>query len=158
MNIERQFNNRLHLSFPDSFHVLDQEERKNLNVIAEGPGECLKDPESHIFISIGWKELNPILSLLVSAKDADGNSLKAIRSAMQPYGFEFCEKITRDIAGEKAYGFNYDYEAQGIRMRGETCVVKHKKVLYYLHLYIRRELKDESMKVWKEILASARWE
>ena len=48
MGMQRQYNNSLHLSFPDGFHVMDYDERKNLKMIEEGPGECLTNPEKHI--------------------------------------------------------------------------------------------------------------
>lgn len=158
MGMQRQYNNSLHLSFPDGFHVMDYDERKNLKMIEEGPGECLTNPEKHIIISIGWKELSFLPSLLVSARDASDNAQKAIQSAMQPYGFQFRETFTENIGGENASGISYEYEAQNILMHGETYVIKRKKVLYYLHLYFRRDSKEESTKIWKEILSSAKWE
>ena len=157
MGIQRTFNYTLHMSFPDSFHVMDYDERQKLNKLVEGPGECLADPENHIIISIGWKELGLFPSLLVSAKDAADNSQKTISQAMQPYGFQFRETFAEEIGGEKAPGFSYEYEAQCIAMHGETCVVKHNKVLYYLHIYMRKEFKGESTKIWKDILATAKW-
>jgi len=157
MSMQRIFNNTLHLSFPDGFHVMDNGERQKLNMLADGPGECLTAQEEHIIISIGWKELGLFPALLVSAKDAADNSQKAISKAMEPYGFQFRETFAEDIGGEKAPGFSYEYEAQGISMHGETCVIKHNKVLYYLHIYMRRELKEESTKIWKDILATAKW-
>jgi hypothetical protein len=157
MSMQRIFNNTLHLSFPDGFHVMDNDERQKLNKLVEGPGECLADPENHIIISIGWKELGLFPSLLVSAKDAADNSQKAISKAMEPYGYRFRETFAEDIGGKSAPGFSYEYEAQGIAMHGETCVVKHNKVLYYLHIYMRRELKEEGTKIWKDILATAKW-
>ncbi|MBR3154478.1 MAG: hypothetical protein IKF10_05695, partial [Lachnospiraceae bacterium] len=70
MSIQRTFNSTLHLSFPDGFHVMDNDERQKLNMLADGPGECLTDPDRHIIISIGWKELGLFPALLVSVKDA----------------------------------------------------------------------------------------
>ena len=157
MGIQRTFNYTLHMSFPDSFHVMDYDERQKLNKLADDPGECLTAPEKHIVISIGWKELSLFPSLLVSVKDAADNSQKAISKAMQPYGYRFRETFAEDIGGKSAPGFSYEYEAQCIAMHGETCVVKHNKVLYYLHIYMRREFKGESTKIWKDILATAKW-
>ena len=152
------FNNSLSLSIPDSFRKLDEAERKKMNMLADGPGMCFSDPDRHIIISIGWKELGLLPSLLVSARDAADNSQKAISQAMQPYGYRFHETFAEDIGGKSAPGFSYEYEAQGISMHGETCVIKHNKVLYYLHIYMRRDLKEDSTKLWKNILATAKWE
>ena len=79
MGIQRHFNNTLSLTFPDGFHVMNNDERKKLKMLADGPGECLTDPDRHIIISIGWKELGLFPALLVSVKDAADNSQKAIR-------------------------------------------------------------------------------
>ena len=157
MGMQRQYNYSLRLSFPDGFHVMDNDERQKLKMLVDGPGECLTDPDRHIIISIGWKELSLFPSLLVSSKDAADNSQKAISQAMQPYGYRFRETFAENIGGKSAPGFSYEYEAQGISMHGETCVIKHNKVLYYLHIYMRRELKGESTKIWKDILATAKW-
>lgn len=151
------FNNSLSLSIPDSFRKLDEAERKKMKMLADGPGMCFSDPDRHIIISIGWKELGLLPSLLVSARDAADNSQKAISQAMQPYGYRFHETFAEDIGGKSAPGFSYEYEAQGISMHGETCVIKHNKVLYYLHIYMRRDLKEDSTKLWKNILATAKW-
>lgn len=151
------FNNSLSLSIPDSFRKLDEAERKKMNMLADGPGMCFSDTDRHIMISIGWKELGLLPSLLVSARDAADNAFKAVSQAMQPYGFRSRETFSEDIGGKSASGFSYEYEAQDIDMYGETCAVKHNKVLYYLHIYMRRELKGESTKIWKDILATAKW-
>ena len=78
MGIQRHFNNTLSLTFPDGFHVMNNDKRKKLKMLADGPGECLTDPDRHIIISIGWKELGLFPALLVSVKDAADNSQKAI--------------------------------------------------------------------------------
>ena len=45
------FNNKLTLSFPDTFHVMSGEDREALTFLAEGPGDCLSDPDRHMIIS-----------------------------------------------------------------------------------------------------------
>ena len=54
-----------------------------------------------------------------------------------------------------AEGFRYGYEAQGIGMIGESCVVKRGKTLFYLHFYTREALKSGGLQTWEAILASA---
>ena len=43
-------------------------------------------------------------------------------------------------------------------MTGETAVVKHKKVFYYLNFYVRTEWRDESLVIWQGILDSVCWQ
>ena len=42
-------------------------------------------------------------------------------------------------------------------MYGESFALKVGKMLYYFHLYARKELLDKSLPVWEEILNSAEW-
>jgi len=150
-------NDRLILTYPDRFQVLDEAERKKLNFIEEGPGEVLKDPEGHMIISIGFKAPGGLVSAILSVKDAARNMETSIQKAMQPYGYKKNESVTKDVGGEKAEGICYEYQAQDIEMYGETYVVKYDKAFYYPNYYTRKELKLENQKIWDEILASAAW-
>ena len=47
---------KLFLEYPEGFHELDEDERKSLTFLEEGPCLCLSDPGKHILISIGWKQ------------------------------------------------------------------------------------------------------
>ena len=40
---------------------------------------------------------------------------------------------------------------------GETIVVKHNKVFYYLNFYARTELLEDSLEIWANMLAAVRW-
>lgn len=123
----------------------------------DGPGTCLRDEERHIVLSVGWQPLNPLVSMLVSAKDAAVNAEKRIRKPMEPYGYKPEGTVSGDMGGEKAEGYCYSYEASGVPMYGETRAVKHKNVLYYFNYYTRAALREENLPVWQGILDSVRW-
>lgn len=78
-------NDELELTCPESFRVLSHEERNQLSFIEEGPGECLKDDSRHIMISIGWKRIGGLVSLLASTKDISVQSEKAVSQALSAY-------------------------------------------------------------------------
>jgi len=73
---------------------------------------------------------------------------------MKPYGFKRTERVTRTVAGERAHGFRCTYEAQGVAMGAESCVMKRGRDAVYFHVYFRDALRAESLPVWEEILAS----
>ena len=52
-----RINDKLTLTFPEGFHVMDDEEKKTLRFLENGPGEALADPEHHIIVTIGWKNM-----------------------------------------------------------------------------------------------------
>lgn len=148
---------RLTISFPDGFHILDDKEKSKLQFVGDGPGECLSDSESHILISLGWKPIGSLPALLVSAKDAAKRMEASIRKPMQQYGYRLNEFTGKKIGGEQAEGFSYAYTAQNISMYGESYVIKRDRTLYYLHFYARSEYLTESLDIWNLILSSAEW-
>ena len=157
MNGAVPLNNALILSYPDGFHVMDEREREKLIIMGNGPWQGLSDPERHIIITVGWKALGGLSAMLVSAKDAVKSMEAKIEKPMRAFGYRPCGNLSKDVDGERAEGFCYEYEAQGVGMYAESYVLKRDKVFYYLHFYARTELKAGSLDIWNDILTSARW-
>ena len=149
--------NELQLSYTEGFHEMDENEKAGLNFYKEGPGVCLSDPEKHIIVSIGWVK-SGLASVMISEKEAAKKAEEKISSPMKAYGYVLEGFSDYIVDGEKACGYRYHYTAQDIGMTGETIVVKYRKVFYYLNFYARTELLDESLKIWQEMLDSAKWE
>ena len=150
-------NNTLRVFYPDGFHVLDENERSKFKSLGGGPVECLSDPERHILISTGWKSLGMLTGMLFGAKDAAESAEAQVRKAMKANGYRSNGFLTEEIGGEESSGYCYEYEAEGMVMYGETCVVKRGKELYFLHFYTRVAMKDENLEMWNGMLASAAW-
>lgn len=151
-------NDHLTLCLPDGFHTMDEAERKKLAFYGDGPCEAIADPDRHIVVSIGWKLPGGFLSMLLSAKDIAKDMEKKLSQPMRSYGWRTGSVLTKVVDGEKAEGFSYEYEVQGIRMYGESYALKRGKTLYYLHFYARKALKNESLEVWDAILGSMKWQ
>lgn len=151
------FGDKLTLSYPDGFHVMDRAEKNSLQFFGGSTGECLSDPERHILISIGWKAIGGLSALLITAKDAAKKMETSIRKPMQNYGYRLNEFAAKSIGGEQAEGFSYEYESQGTHMYGESYAVKQARTFYYLNFYARKELLEESQNVWNMILSFAKW-
>lgn len=149
-------NNTLQVFYPDGFHVMDEAERSKLKSLG-GPVECLSDPERHILISTGWKSVGRLVGMLFGAKDAAKSAEAQVRKAMKGNGYRSNGFFTKEVGGEEARGYCYEYEAEGMVMYGETCVVKRGKELYFLHFYTRTAVKEENLEMWNEMLAAAAW-
>ncbi|MBO6053220.1 MAG: hypothetical protein J6Q17_05745 [Clostridia bacterium] len=141
---------------PDGFHVLTDEERSGMHTPWKGPWTGIRDPERHILVTAGVRQAGWLASLLLSARDLADRTEKQISRAMAPYGYRAGDRVERMIAGERAFGFRYAYDADGIAMCAESCVLKQRGKIYDLHLYAREAAKDESLAVWETILSSAR--
>lgn len=149
-------NHEIRFSSPEGFNLMDAEERSKMNFYGDGEFECLSDPERHMIISIGWEPLRGLASLS-GAANAAKNMEKRISKSMQPYGFKLTKMNEASLDGEDARGFSYEYNAQGISMMAESYACRRNKTMYYLHVYYRKELQEESVSVWNEIFDSMRW-
>ena len=150
-------NNELSIQRLEGFRVLDEEERGRLNFMKEGPGICLSDPERHILVSVAYKKIGGFSNLLLNEKDLVKNMEAGIAKAMRPFDFQKAGAVQRTVGGRAAEGFSYTYMAQSVAMYAEALLVRSGKTIFYLYLYAREELKQESIPVWEELLAGAEW-
>ena len=140
------------MSFPEGFQILNDMERRRLNFIGGAEGVCLSDPERHVVVSVGEKQINGFSALVLSGKDLAKRMEKQISKPMEAYDYHLEGFFTRQIADKTASGFRYTYKSQGVEMLGESYVVKDGKHLVYFHLYARKALREESLAVWNGIL------
>ena len=141
------------MTYPEGFHVMDEEERGKLNLLVEdGEWIGLFDPERAILVSLGWKKAPGLALKLLSNKDLAKDMEKRIRKPMQSLGYVKEGFAEKNIAGEKAWGFSYTYKTQGPDMYAQSYVFKHEKTIYYFHFYSQDILKYENVKVWDKML------
>ena len=149
-----ELNNELRLSVPEGFHVMDEEEKSRLRLLEEGPFVGLSDPERHILVTVGWKQLGGLLSALVSSGDVAKSMEKNVSRAMAQLGYRRTGFTKTQVAGAEAGGFRYEYRAQDVDMAAESVAVKIKKTVYYFHFYGRAAGKEENAVCRDAILSS----
>ena len=145
----------LTLSWPEGFHQMDEAEWSRFKLLADGEGAGLSDPERHMIVTAGYRQAGGFSAALLSAKDLAKNMEKQICKSMAALGCRSEGLKTRAVGGREAHGLRYTYTAHGIAMTGESWVVKEKKEIWYLHCYLRTELREASLPVWEEILDGA---
>ena len=77
---------------------------------------------------------------------------------MGKFGYHLEGFMTREIGGKTADGYRYTYKVQDIGMMGESLSVKSGSNFYYIHSYLRQELREESLSVLDGIFETATWE
>ncbi len=145
-------NQKYLLSYTDDFYVLDENELKQLNILNDAPGVCLRDAQRHIMITAAWKQIGGFAAMMLNEKDLTKNAEEAIRKANKPYQYHFDGLCQMNAAGKKADGFRYGYHVQDTDMTGICCNVKDGKTIYYFYLYVRKENEEEGVRVFSEIL------
>ena len=149
-------NDKYRLQYPDGFHIMDEEESSRLNLLEGGSFIGLTDPGRHMIITVGWRKTGGFLSVMLKTKDLAAKMEKTIGQAMKPLGFRSEGHLDRIIAGNRAEGFSYTYQAQDTAMLGQSCVLKADKTVFYFHLYTREALREENLPVWNKILDSVK--
>ena len=144
--------NKLYMDCPEGFRQLTEEELQKMNLIAGGKGLCISDSERHIVISVAWTQVNALSAWLLGTRETAGSMEKHIRKNMKPFSYVWLDDVKREIDGQVARGFDYNYIVQGIHMTGESLVVKSEENLFYFHFYGRQARRDESLAVFHEIL------
>ena len=108
-------------------------------------------------VSVGWKKIGVFAGLILNTGDVAKRLESSIRNAMKPFHYRAEEKVELCPGGKKAEGIRYVYDAQGVEMTGESCVLKVNKTLYYFNFYTRKALQEENRKVWEDLLQSMHW-
>ena len=144
----------LTLFLPDGFHVMDEAEWSKMQLLASGECAGLADPQRHIIVTAGYKQINSFSAALLSGRDLVKNMEKQIRKSMTSLGYSLICFDSRTVDGKTAEGFRYTYTSSSVDMTGESLVIKSGKELYYLHVYMRSELLSPSLPVWENLLDS----
>jgi hypothetical protein len=146
----------LSLLYPDGFHELDEAERSAMRLLQDGEWVGISDSERHMLVTVGWRPqglAGMFLSTRDLAKNAERNVSKAVADSL--YALEDFAEC--DIAGTRAHGFRYTYQAfdnRPYQMYGECFVTKIEKTIWYFNLYARAELRSESVLEWEHMLGT----
>ena len=152
-----EITDKLHMAYPDTFHVMDEKEKEGFNSLTDDDYVGLSDPESHIIVAVGYKTIPGFSAMLLSSKDIAKNMEKQLSKPMMAYSFARGRFKELEIGGMKANGFDYSYEVQGIVMLGETYVIKKDKTVYFFNMYTRDNMKTKNLSTWENMLKEVKW-
>lgn len=146
------------LFYPDEFVLLGEEETNQMKFYNDSKGICIKSDDRHMIITVGYKEVNILVNLIISRKDLVKNTLADISSAMKEYDFKFINIISSIADDKEINGFSYEYISENIPMYGEAYIIKRNNNIYYLYLYSRKDNLDTNLNIWKDIIDNLKWE
>ena len=148
---ENVLNDEMRIPIPEGFYVMSDEERNSISKGQTAPNWVMADEDKHILFSVSWKVIPKIASFLLSTKDMAKSMKKRYGEAAEGAGYNFGEIRKIMIGGEKAYGYPFSYEAEGVAMCGDSIVVKKGKTCYFFHTYYREAMKEENEKLLEEL-------
>lgn len=155
---EAILNNAMHLSYPEGFHELSEEEIRQMNTTDSPPVWAINDPERHMIVTGAFRQASSFQAFMLNAKDVATEMEKQIARPMKAFGYQRDKFFVRDGGGIQGAGFSYTYTADGTEMCGESYVFENNKVFYYLYFYYRKELIEEGRQTAEEILQTISWQ
>ena len=155
-----KLNNELCLTYPDGFHVLDEEEMNRVFPLDVPNRWAIWDIDRHIIISVQWHEANALLARLVSTKDLAKRVAAEAAKAYRANEYEVGELYQTTLCGEEAWGISFKYEVAGVFQIAHALVFKHAventNCTYTLSFYEREENAEASEQVFQDLVASLR--
>ena len=150
------FNAEMSISYPTGFGRVDDEVKRMMGIPLDEPVEVITDPDRHMTMIISQRQMN-LAERLNGVKDLLKVAEPEVEKEMEPCGYKFGSEAQLKIDGEMSAKFDYEYKAEDMDMFGETVVIKRNKIMYTIHLFARKKLKEASLAVWNEILDGIRW-
>ena len=143
---------KFQLVCPEGFRPMTKDERANLRIAEDGDILCLTNEAEHMLVSIGWKEVNVGVSLLLHLIRPVKSVEASVNRSMSPYGYRLEEMLERQIGGQPVQGFRYTYTAGGTPMVGESYVLRQGRSLTFFHGYMPQELRESALALWHGLL------
>ncbi len=147
-------NDTFQLSYPESFFVMSEEERAKLQMLEQGPGFCLSDPDNHRIVSVGWKKVGKLMYKFLKTKDIRNAMKTRVTGSMRAFQIRTEEAPQVFINGAETLGFGFSYHVQDVAMTGQSYVMKNGGYFYYFHFYGRTENREEGLQLFADMLSS----
>lgn len=149
----------LTVDYPDGFEVMTPEELKQF-YLDDNPNRFgLWDKERHTVFVVYYHSYKGVLFFvpLPSNKALLERVEKEAAKAYRPYDYRLYGFYEKDVAGEKAYGYSYEYTLKGVNQIGDTVLFKKNEVTYTVYCYVRKENAEEMRPVYEEMVSSLRF-
>lgn len=145
----------LTLALPDGFARMADSELEEAFGYSYDAWSGARDEARHVMVALIANDAGRIAGALASVADAAKGIERRMRTAHGADGYALERQLKGTVAGTKARGFSYRYQALGIEHIGEVWCVKRGHTFYSLYLYGRAEESDAARAVFSEVLAGA---
>ena len=147
-------NNKLGITYPQSFEPVPIDELKQRFGMGYDHMWGISDPEHHMFIAVIWKESNELLGKLVGTAPLAKRAEKAMSKAYRNNDYHCDGFFQRELGGHEAVGFAYGNAFDGVEQSCQTIVVKDGTCCYTLYYYTRTSVAEANAPTFEDILAS----
>ncbi len=124
-------NETFSLQIPDSFEILS--ETTLLEMYRKSPNPFLwgaRDRENHVVLLALWKKSPLFLSWVTDLKTVVKKDEQLTRKAYEGYGYRLLEFFSLQAGKEKAEGYRFSYEKEGIPQISNNFLIRKGSTIY----------------------------
>lgn len=126
-------NGEINVLVPDGFAVMDREELARVYKKDNDRFWGMKktgSPEEGIYVIVDWEDYNPLVLMLLSAKDIARRNEQIHAGVYADYGYRKGTVFERTVCGRKAAGYRFSYSVKGKDLRASSILFKHGSRVY----------------------------
>lgn len=124
-------NDTFTLEIPDRFEVLSGDDLRGMYRNAGDPFMWgVRDAENHAVIVAMWKQYPLLLSWMLDLKAIVKKNEQLTGKAHAEHGYRFLEFFSMQAGEEKAEGYRFAYDKEGITQVCNTFLIKDGRTIY----------------------------
>ena len=146
-------NDTFTLQIPDRFEVLTEENLRKMYRDVGDPFQWgVRDPENHVIIMALWKQYPALLSWTLNLKDIVKKNEQLTGRVHAEHGYRLLEFFSMQAGTEKAEGYRFAYDNDGIRQVSSNCLIKKGRTIYAFLCVGREENMDADYAAFRQIM------
>ena len=141
------------LQVPDRFEVLTEEDLRGMSRNAGDPFRWgVRDPENHTVILALWKQYPALLSWALDLKAIVKKNEQLTGRAHAEHGYRLLEFFSMQAGEEKAEGYRFAYDREGITQVSSNLLVRDGRTVYAFICVGREENMDADRDTFRGIM------
>ena len=152
---KQTINDTFTLEIPDRFEVLSEEDLRGMYRNAGDPFQWgVRDTENHVIIVALWKKYPALLSWTLDLKAIVKKNEQLTGQAHAEHGYRFLEFFSMQAGDEKAEGYRFTYEKEGVTQACSNFLIKDGRTIYAFICVGREENMDADRETINRIMAT----
>ena len=141
------------LKIPDGFEVLTENDLHKMYRNAGDPfGWGVRDAENHMIITAIWKQYPALLSWTLDLKAIVKKNEQLTGKIHAAHGYRFLEFFSMQAGDEKAEGYRFSYDKEGITQVCSNCLIKDGRTIYAFICVGREENINTDRETFRRIM------
>ena len=151
----QRINDTFTLEIPDRFEVLGEEDLRGMYRNTGDPFRWgVRDKENHVIIAALWKQYPALLSWTLDLKTVVKKNEQLTGKAHAEHGYRFLEFFSMQAGDEKAEGYRFTYEKEGVTQVCNNFLIRDGRTIYAFICVGREENMDADREMINRVMST----